>query len=430
MKKYIAFLIATIFICLQASSQTWLDKLGKKAENAVKNKVEQRVENKAANTTDKALDQVEGKDNNNNQKPNNNKGNNNSRPNNQGNAGNNEEPSLQSYSKYDFVTGEKVIFFNDFSNAEIGDFPAEWNTNGSGEVVTTNNFPGRWLKTDIASYQAVWTDKLLKLPENYTIEFDVVPTVGEGKGMAGWGFRIMQAINPKAWDGGAVPGKAGFAFGYEYYGRPYYRAYDNQLDGNFWDMNGHQEDKTFWEKENHKYHVAIWVQKTRIRVYHGEGKMFDLPRAIPDPSTKFDRIRFDVGSLMFTNFRIAVGMPDMRNKLLTEGKLVSYGIYFDVNKDVVKPESYGTLKEIAQVLSENPDVKIKIVGHTDSDGDDASNLDLSKRRGAAVKNELVKTFGIDAARITSDGMGEKQPVAANDTPANKALNRRVEFIKQ
>ena len=119
----------------------------------------------------------------------------------------------------------------------------------------------------------------------------------------------------------------------------------------------------------------------------------------------------------------------MRNKLITEGKLVTYGIYFDVNKDVVKPESYGTLKEIATVLTENPDVRVKIVGHTDSDGADASNLDLSKRRGASVKNELVKTFGIDASRLESDGMGETQPVAPNDTPANKALNRRVEFIK-
>jgi outer membrane protein OmpA-like peptidoglycan-associated protein len=119
----------------------------------------------------------------------------------------------------------------------------------------------------------------------------------------------------------------------------------------------------------------------------------------------------------------------MRSKLLTEGKLVSYGIYFDVNKDIVKPESNGTLKGIAQVLSENPDVKIKIVGHTDSDGADAANLDLSKRRADSVKNELVKTFGIDAGRIETDGKGETVPVAANDIPANKAMNRRVEFIK-
>ena len=76
-----------------------------------------------------------------------------------------------------------------------------------------------------------------------------------------------------------------------------------------------------------------------------------------------------------------------------------------------------------------PDVKVKIVGHTDSDGADAANLDLSKRRAASVKNELVKSFGVNGDRLETDGMGESQPVAPNDTPANKALNRRVEFIK-
>jgi len=100
-----------------------------------------------------------------------------------------------------------------------------------------------------------------------------------------------------------------------------------------------------------------------------------------------------------------------------------------VNKDVVKPESYGTLKEIAGILNEVPDVKVKIFGHTDSDGADAANLDLSKRRAASVKAELAKSFGVKADRLETDGLGETKPVAPNDTPVNKALNRRVEFIK-
>jgi outer membrane protein OmpA-like peptidoglycan-associated protein len=131
-----------------------------------------------------------------------------------------------------------------------------------------------------------------------------------------------------------------------------------------------------------------------------------------------------------SNIKITTASPDTRNKLLTEGKLVTYGIYFDVNKDVVKPESYGTLNDIAKILNEVPDVKVKIVGHTDSDGDDAMNLDLSKRRAASVKAELAKSFGVNADRLFTDGMGESQPVAPNDKPVNKALNRRVEFIKQ
>ena len=74
-------------------------------------------------------------------------------------------------------------------------------------------------------------------------------------------------------------------------------------------------------------------------------------------------------------------------------------------------------------------VKVKIFGHTDSDGDDAKNMDLSKRRAASVKAELVKTFGVKATQLETDGLGETKPVAPNDTPVNKALNRRVEFIK-
>ncbi len=338
-----------------------------------------------------------------------------------------EATSLETYSRFDFIAGEKIIFYDDFSQDNVGDFPTLWNTNGSAEVVTTSLFPGKWMK--FSSRDAIWTDALLHLPDNYTIEFDIVPTKGEEGGMAGYHFRLIQAINPKTVDHGAVPGNAGFLFSCEYFGRTGYRTYINSEEGENLGLSGYKEGKQYYQSENKKYHISIWVQKARIRLYQDQNKLFDLPRAFPVASVKMDRIRFDDGAAMVSNIRIAIGSPDMRSKLLTEGKLVSYGIYFDVNKDVVKPESYGTLKEIASVLSENPDVTIRIVGHTDADGSNDANLDLSKRRAASVKNELVKSFGIGAERIETDGSGESQPVAANDTPANKALNRRVEFIK-
>jgi OmpA-OmpF porin, OOP family len=74
-------------------------------------------------------------------------------------------------------------------------------------------------------------------------------------------------------------------------------------------------------------------------------------------------------------------------------------------------------------------VKVRIVGHTDSDGDDNSNLDLSKRRAASVKSSLASEFGIEEARMETDGKGETEPVSDNNTPQGKANNRRVEFIK-
>ena len=337
------------------------------------------------------------------------------------------EQQLQSYSKYDFIPGEKVIFFEDFSQDAIGDFPALWNTNASAEVVTTNLYPGKWMK--FSTDNSVWTDKLLNLPENYTVEFDVISVKNDDGEREGFGFRLMQSINEKTYDGGAVPGEAGFYYYVNYFGHPDYRSYINIDGGQELGLSGRANTDSYNQKENQMYHIALWIQKARVRLYQDQNKLFDLPKAFNFQGIKMDRIRFENGTAMVTNIRIAVGAPDTRNKLISEGRLVTYGIYFDVNKDVVKPESYATLKEIAAALTENPGVRVKIIGHTDSDGADDANLSLSTRRAESVKNELSKTFGIDTSRIETEGAGETKPVAPNDTPVNKALNRRVEFVK-
>ncbi|HEY1022181.1 MAG TPA: OmpA family protein [Flavisolibacter sp.] len=126
---------------------------------------------------------------------------------------------------------------------------------------------------------------------------------------------------------------------------------------------------------------------------------------------------------------MAQGTPDMRNKLITEGKLVTHGIFFDVASDKIKPESAGVLKEIATILKENFGIAIKIAGHTDSDRDDTKNLDLSRRRAVAVKQALAKDFGVEESRMQTNGFGESKPLSSNTTKEGKAQNRRVEFSK-
>ncbi|HEX7585264.1 MAG TPA: hypothetical protein VF373_11285 [Prolixibacteraceae bacterium] len=196
----------------------------------------------------------------------------------------NAAPSLAAYSKFDFVPGEKVIFYEDFSQDAIGDFPALWNTNGSAEVVTTNLYPGNWMK--FAMDECVWTDALLKLPDNYTIEYDVVPISREVKGKAGWNMRLMQAKNVKAWDSGSAPGQGGFHFGVEYFGRPSYSTWLYGAECEMLKLNGYKDGEEFKEKENMKYHIAIWVQKSRIRLYQDQNKLFDAPKAFPTGCVK------------------------------------------------------------------------------------------------------------------------------------------------
>ncbi|MGB3007168.1 MAG: OmpA family protein [Chitinophagaceae bacterium] len=331
------------------------------------------------------------------------------------------DSSVKVYSKFDFVPGEKVVFFDDFDE-QIGDFPTLWNTNGSGEIVTTDIAPGKWFQFTGGGFFI--PDTKGDFPENFTAEFDFIPTNNlEDIQAIGFGFYIVSGNIKDPSEGGAIPGKSGIKINID----GYTSYYDSYSDGEY-KLNGNYD---YQLTKNKVYRFSVWVQKQRIRMYINDKKIFDIPRGMPE-GVKFNILRFELGDEskpMIANFRVATGLPDMRNKLITEGKLVSYGIYFDVNKATVKPESYGTLKEIAQVLKDNPAVNVKIVGHTDSDGDEASNLDLSKRRGQSVKNELVNSFGIDAARLETDGKGETQPLNSNDSPSNKAKNRRVEFIK-
>ena len=116
--------------------------------------------------------------------------------------------------------------------------------------------------------------------------------------------------------------------------------------------------------------------------------------------------------------------------LSRSARVRSPGIPVSVQFDRLDAGVRGTLKEIAGVLTEDAALKVQIVGHTDSDGETAPNLDLSKRRAASVRDALAKEFAIDAARMTTDGKREAEPSDKNPTPAGKANNRRVEFIKQ
>lgn len=100
---------------------------------------------------------------------------------------------------------------------------------------------------------------------------------------------------------------------------------------------------------------------------------------------------------------------------------------FETGKDIIKPESFPFLDELAGVLSKAKDWKISIIGHTDDVGSDVKNLELSKRRANAVKNYLVGKSVVDS-QITADGKGETMPIVANDSAENRAKNRRVEFV--
>lgn len=336
---------------------------------------------------------------------------------------------IKAYSKYDFIPGEKIIAFEDFASTSVGDFPAGWNTNASAEIVTIDGKPGKWLMfTKPGSFSPEFTDKL---PDDFTFEFDLMHGVPVNGAAITLAFaQIENASQMQNW--GVCENNVNFGFESAPAGTQEGVTKTASVK-NFAGEPGNSSTTTELNDLNNPLHISVWRQKERVRLYANQVKLWDLPKAITKEATLNSIIFFmmnaEPGAQHYiSNLRLAVGAPDTRNKLLA-GKWVTHGILFDVNSANIKPESYGTLKEMANVLKENPDLKVKIVGYTDSDGNEADNLDLSKRRAAAVKAALTSEFGISEARMQTDGKGEGEPIDKNDTPAGRANNRRVEFIK-
>jgi flagellar motor protein MotB len=341
---------------------------------------------------------------------------------------NNEPATMKVYSKYDFVPGERIIWYEDFVPDAIGDLPDKWNTNGAGETITIGGKEGKWfMLTQKGFYMPDGVDTL---PDNFTLEYDMLID----QPVHSWGItsafaELKNRDKPEDWQSANNTFSLNILPGGEGIGSC---SYERRKMGE--GEAATTTPITYFKDINKPVHVAFWRQKERLRVYINEDKVWDVPKAIV-PDAKLNSFIFWIqltdGNWHFLigNLKLAVGAPDTRNKILTQNKWVTHGILFDVNSDKIKPESYGTLKEMANVLKEYTDLKVKIVGHTDADGKDDANLDLSKRRAASVKAALAKEFGIDESRMETDGKGESEPIDKNDTPAGKANNRRVEFIK-
>jgi OmpA-OmpF porin, OOP family len=444
-----------VIVSLVASAQSTSDILKQQAAQGVKEGAKEGTTVATEKAADKLSDKILGKifdkkkkttsdntTNNNSAGPTGNGSNtanatdNNSKKDNGGSAA-----SFKTYSKFDFIPGDKILAYDDFSKDAIGDFPVTWNTNSSGEVVTTSTGEGHWL---MVRKQGKYIPEYIKeLPDNFTFEYDVVCNekfsfysphllvyflTGNNSGKEVFDYSFIPGEKRSGVKIGVHPTAAGLNGGIA--------LEESFEDGNSIIKNEINTSQFNSNNGRTKLHVSVWRQKQRLRVYFNEEKVYDLPRAFAD-NKNYGTVLFEIWGdvkdedrYLVGNIKFAAGAPDTRNKLITEGKFVTRGILFDVNSDKIRPESNGVLKDIANVLAENSSVKVKIVGHTDSDGKDADNLILSKRRAESVKASLAKDFGIDATRLDTDGKGASQPVDTNNTTEGKANNRRVEFIKE
>jgi len=348
--------------------------------------------------------------------------------NNKENNSSNVSDELEIYSKFDFVPGDKLLFFDDFSRDFVGDFPSKWNTNGSGELVMINDSSNKWLKL-ISGSNTMYIPNITNLPEEFTLEFDMLTKGLNQKTSSESYFKIIISDNNTFYKN--------INFGSVEVPFCQFIARGLIVENN---INGKREIRNQIKVDIRKQimkqnHVSVAVNKQRFRLWINENKYVDIPRLLPESiqikSIKLHLRGLDVNieNLYVSNFKVAEGGVDLRRKLMSEGKISTNGILFDSGSANIQPQSLGIVRQISQVLMQDENIKLNIIGHTDADGVDQANLKLSKARAAAVKEALVHIYEISEDRLTTDGKGETEPVGDNKTADGKAQNRRVEFVK-
>lgn len=317
---------------------------------------------------------------------------------------------LSAYGNYDFVAGEKVIFEDNFKEDKPNAAPARWKTLGGKAVVLEQ---GGEKLISIVTYYTLLAPKIktpVYLPKTYTLEFDYYLDAAYD-GNPGVFVSFQNAANEET--ANIIPNKLNTSFG-----RP---GKENLVGENPPDI----LNEAFYNKW---HHIAIAYGNNQMKVYINQHQVLEIPRCdFTATAVVMGGNASENMNMFFKNFRLAEGGNSIA-KGLAEGKLVTHAIRFDVNKADVRGESMGFIRQVADYLKANPAVRFEIGGHTDSDGDDASNLKLSQQRAQAVKSILISQ-GVTDKQLTVKGYGETKPISPNTTPDGKANNRRVEFVR-
>lgn len=343
---------------------------------------------------------------------------------------------FEHYSKFDFIPGNEVVFFEDFQNAQIGDIPVGWSFSGNTEVVHLSHLQGKWLK--ISNGKSTLVPPINYLPENFTFEFDLVFDFEPSKFTYA---RYLYAVfsdheNPNSDLSKVNVGKNSFIFSYtggaNGRGLSYIKKAKNSTYNDKQLKSHPYTDAKNNSKRGEVIKVSIWKTNTRMRVYLDEQKVYDVPRAFEE-DVKLSTLRFctefsaENEYYFIGNLRVAESENTIPQILSNQGMYSSQGIYFDSGSAKIKPESYATLKQIAAFIQANGS-SFFIAGHTDNVGDNEENRILSQERSSAVREALVSDFDVDTNLLASGGYGSKYPISSNSTSQGKAQNRRVDFI--
>ena len=309
----------------------------------------------------------------------------------------NADPGATAWANFDFIPGERVLFAEDFTKSNVGDFPQRLQLKGGNmEVVDLGG--KRYLRAP-EGHNASFAIPLPEvLPQRFTIEFDYSGSSGN---------QMVVHFNEDTEN----------AVAFEYDGGGTIGAID-------------AIGKASGEFENRLFHARVMADGPHVKVYMNETRVANVPSL---DLGRAKTIVFELpgnGTKLVANIRMAAGGRKLYEALAETGRVATHGIYFATGSARLMPESTPTLNEIGDMLKAHADLKVTIEGHTDNVGNAAADQTLSEQRAASVRDYLTKTFGVDAARLQAKGFGASKPASPNDTPEGRQNNRRVELVKK
>ncbi len=305
---------------------------------------------------------------------------------------------------YDFTPGTRPLFVEDFTRDNVGDFPRRLEF-GDGNMEVAEWQGIRLLRA--TSYPAKFSIALPEqLPERFTVEFDA--TLPHAN--------IWMVL--KFADG------AGDDVRFRLYG-------DKGQGGVFGATHQTQALTPRTLSPGEMLRGRIMADGRYVKVYMNDARVANIPNADLGRSNtiSIETAGRENEPIFIGNISIMAGGKKLYDELAASGRVATQGIYFDTGSDQIRAESSPTLKEIAQMLTEHPELTLTIEGHTDNVGNAAANQALSEKRAAAVKAALVSIYKVESARLASVGLGASKPATGNDTPEGRQANRRVELVR-
>lgn len=315
---------------------------------------------------------------------------------------------------FDFVPGERVLFYDDYTGDNVGDFPRRLEfAEGNAEIAEWEG--GKWLRVSKSAKFAIVLPETL--PERFTLEFDFVTS---DKANSGWPILVNTSDAKDNWEsqGGYNP-----------------QVRFNTDEGGVWVQKIEASGPAGGDLQNQVVRARIMADGKYTKVYLNGVRVGNGPNADLGRST---RVQFYIpvtdrtgGNVTLVGpIRLAAGGKKLYDALAEKGRVATQGIYFDTGSDGIRQESAPTLKEIGTMLKDHADLKLTIEGHTDNVGKAESNQALSEKRAAAVRQYLIDTFQIDGTRLEAKGLGQTKPAGSNDTAEGRQQNRRVELVKR